>query len=134
MYKLTNIAAVIGKGYLYHDHSTLQSPSACAVSIEPQIGQIQLKLYESYTISDEAYMANEKYFKELIDNRIIEAVQISVEKPIVVDVKKEDVQPKVEEIKESSEEIVSEIEEESKEESENLQLNVVVQKKKKKVF
>lgn len=82
MYRLTNIAAEVGKGFLYHNHSTNQSPTSCGLAIEPHIGPIQLKLFESFNITDEMFEKNEKYFNELISNRIIEAKQITVDRSV----------------------------------------------------
>ena len=130
MYKLTNIAAEVGKGYLYHSHTTNHSPSSCGLHIEPHIGSIQLKLYESYTITDEMYSQNKKYFEELITNRIIEAIQTVVDKQISnEDIVLESVEaPKII-VQPLDIEPDNKEEEKMLEEAKDLQLEISVQKK-----
>jgi len=127
MYRLTNIAAEVGKGYLYHNHNTLHSPTLCGLSIEPHIGPIQLKLYESYNVTDEMFEKNQKYFNELISNRIIEANQISVDNPS--EIKQEVVEAPIVISQPLDIEPANEEEEQALEEAKDLQLEVTVQKK-----
>lgn len=69
MVKIRNICNEVGVGTFYH--SPTYSPTSHTLSYEPYIGELQLKLDESMSITLDTYKRLKSYLEDLRNHRII---------------------------------------------------------------
>lgn len=108
MVKIKNICNESGVGAFYHSPS--YSPTSHTLPFEPYIGEIQLKLDESMSISISTYTRLESFLKDLKKHHIIDFVEPVVEAPVnvikeIVEKAKKVVEPVQEVIQETVPEI-----------------------------
>lgn len=112
MVKIKNICNESGVGAFYHSSS--YSPTSHTLPFEPYIGEIQLKLDESMSISISTYTRLEAFLKDLKKHRIVDFVEPLVEAPVniikeVVEKVKKVVEP-IQEVVETIPEVVEQAE------------------------
>lgn len=112
MVKIKNICNESGVGAFYHSPS--YSPTSHTLPFEPYIGEIQLKLDESMSVSISTYTRLEAFLKDLKKHRIVDFVEPVVEAPVniikeVVEKVKKVVEP-IQEVVEMVPEVVEQVE------------------------
>lgn len=81
MYKITNIAA--SREGAWHHNIDGFSPESHTHQFEPWIGNFQIKLYETHTISEDNFHKCRALLEELVKHRIITIEHLKSDAPVV---------------------------------------------------